>query len=407
MWIIAPSTSCRSAQAVQGSTSDLKSQSETLEQSVWWRGKPSPSRTWERRLKAEPFVRRLSGRMSPPSEADRGVEQWICSLRAIRVNPSASLEAARARQTSGTSGPTSEGTSSRYGQHGFFWRMSEGTYLWDGIWFDQNSSASDMRSNTDSSPPTMSDTPTDENASSRWPTPAARDWKGTNGPDHLDKEVGRMHLDQLPNFVEFMWSTPTMDSVSDREAKYAQGGLPLAMQANEWPTPTAALGTGGQTSRSGDRKGEKLLAGMAKEWPTPKASTGGANSNRENRDKTGGPDLKEIAQSWQTPRMMDSQGSAYQRDHGEKGKERETLSGQSRSHHPALKSSTDGETSSTDTRTLNPRFVEWLMGWPIGWTVFGCSEMELCHYRLRMHFELSTLVSEEESKSDTQLDLFS
>lgn len=32
-----------------------------------------------------------------------------------------------------------------------------------------------------------------------------------------------------------------------------------------WPTPSVATATGGQTSRGGDRKGEKLLTGMARE----------------------------------------------------------------------------------------------------------------------------------------------
>lgn len=33
-----------------------------------------------------------------------------------------------------------------------------------------------------------------------------------------------------------------------------------------------------------------------------------------------------------------------------------------------LQTQLSGEKSSTSDRTLNPRFVEWLMGWPIGWT---------------------------------------
>lgn len=35
----------------------------------------------------------------------------------------------------------------------------------------------------------------------QWPTPATRDYKGANGPDHLTNGTGRKHLDQLPNFV--------------------------------------------------------------------------------------------------------------------------------------------------------------------------------------------------------------
>jgi hypothetical protein len=36
----------------------------------------------------------------------------------------------------------------------------------------------------------------------QWPTPAARDWKGENSEAHVTTNgTGRMHMDQLPNFV--------------------------------------------------------------------------------------------------------------------------------------------------------------------------------------------------------------
>jgi len=36
----------------------------------------------------------------------------------------------------------------------------------------------------------------------QWPTPAARDVKGTNSASHPDRSSGSKHLDQLPNFIE-------------------------------------------------------------------------------------------------------------------------------------------------------------------------------------------------------------
>jgi len=42
-----------------------------------------------------------------------------------------------------------------------------------------------------------------------WPTPAARDAKGANSRDHVTTNgTGRMHLDQLPNFVAHAFSLP-------------------------------------------------------------------------------------------------------------------------------------------------------------------------------------------------------
>ncbi len=41
-----------------------------------------------------------------------------------------------------------------------------------------------------------------------WPTPASRDHKGENSPDHLLNGTGRKHMDQLPNFVAHGFSHP-------------------------------------------------------------------------------------------------------------------------------------------------------------------------------------------------------
>jgi hypothetical protein len=41
--------------------------------------------------------------------------------------------------------------------------------------------------------------------------------------------------------------------------------------------------------------------------------------------------------------------------------------------------------------TLNPRFTEWLMGWPIAWTEFELAETEWFHWLQRMRGELSRM----------------
>ena len=66
------------------------------------------------------------------------------------------------------------------------------------------------------------------------------------------------------------------------------------------------------------------------------------------------------------------------------------------SFHRGQVTSNSGETSSTARQSLNPLFVEWLMGWPPGWTLlawtdFACSETALSLYRRRMRSALSQL----------------
>ena len=42
----------------------------------------------------------------------------------------------------------------------------------------------------------------------KWPTPASRDYKGENSSDHLTNGTGRLHMDQLPNYVAHAFSHP-------------------------------------------------------------------------------------------------------------------------------------------------------------------------------------------------------
>ena len=63
-----------------------------------------------------------------------------------------------------------------------------------------------------------------------------------------------------------------------------------------------------------------------------------------------------------------------------------------------------GPTSSPERRTLNPLFVEWLMGWPIGWTGSAPVETASSHWWQAMRGELSRLVSP--PKQPAQISLF-
>eukprot|EP00752_Nemacystus_decipiens_P019152 g17208.t1 len=221
-----------------------------------------------------------------------------------------------------------------------------------------------------------------------WPTPAARDHKGTNSPEHLKNGTGKLHLDQLPNFVERNWATPTAhDGRRPGADPHSQQGRNLKREAENWATPATADMTG--TTGGGQ---VKSLRTDASQWATPKAMTGGANCNREARG-AGGPDLQEQTQCWATPRVHEA--GAYQVD-GRSGKQTPTLDGQSRSFRPDQTNKTNGPSSQSERRTLNPLFVEWLMGWPQGWTTLGltncaCSETAFFHWRRRMESALLAL----------------
>jgi hypothetical protein len=115
-----------------------------------------------------------------------------------------------------------------------------------------------------------------------------------------------------------MWPTPVASDTSSRKKPYAQGGTPLSL-AVIWPTPTVCgnYNRKGASATSGDG-----LATAVRMWPTPTASNGldGGSNSREACKKAG------------------------------------------------LAVPTAG--------ALNPTWVEWLMGWPLGWTDLRRLEMD-------------------------------
>jgi hypothetical protein len=123
-----------------------------------------------------------------------------------------------------------------------------------------------------------------------------------------------------------LWPTPVSDDTGQRKKKYAQGGTPLSLAVNTWPTPTTSTGgpqmMGDQVRPSG-HKGSNNLAGAVQRFPTPRA--------RDYKDGETIPPSRKL-----NPQLA-------------------TL-GQK----VIIEGSTGG--------TLNPMWVEWLMGWPLGWT---------------------------------------
>jgi hypothetical protein len=111
--------------------------------------------------------------------------------------------------------------------------------------------------------------------------------------------------------------------------------------------------------------------------------------------KGGCANLREAAPQWQTPKVATG---AYSYPSCDKTKPFLNLEGQARSlseaaaHSPQAHQTTQaGKNGSPDTPTLNPLFVEALMGWPAGWTDCEHAVTALSHWRQRMRGELLRL----------------
>jgi hypothetical protein len=180
-----------------------------------------------------------------------------------------------------------------------------------------------------------------------------------------------------------MWPTPTQDMTTERKKKYAQGGKPLTMAVQEeeqkmWPTPRAtermAYHESPSPSMIKGTHGWSLPAAITDEasenpnrmWPTPRASSAMAedikNLQKRGRDKS---NLEEkvaldLEKMLPTPTARDYKGA----------RKPETLKKAGRNENNSL----PDKVAARQKGTLNPNWVEWLMGYPPGWTDIKDSE---------------------------------
>jgi DNA (cytosine-5)-methyltransferase 1 len=123
-----------------------------------------------------------------------------------------------------------------------------------------------------------------------------------------------------------------------------------------WPTPQ----TDSFRSRGGERKHEKGLDRMARDWE-PAAEP-----------------------MWMTPTA---------RDHKDGATSLANTPVNGLLGRPVLTMPPGGDDTSDARRSLNPLFVEALMGWPSGWTGFGSAATAWSRWLPRMRSELSRLSS--------------
>lgn len=92
MWIRFSAYAPESADSTSDCMQDSEQLAESLARSAWWRGKPSPSRSWERRLRKKGWTTFLSGSEICETYPRMNSLEWTGSPEAIHANPSAKQE---------------------------------------------------------------------------------------------------------------------------------------------------------------------------------------------------------------------------------------------------------------------------------------------------------------------------
>lgn len=347
-----------------------------------------PPRHWQRAWKRATWLRRLSGLTSEPSTLERGVESWIASLRAIRASRTASPESAAEPTTIASSSTRCCVSSTSAGLIVSSEKTSQGIRTDNSRPSSRHWSEWVTALRQESSARPRSEPATGESDCSSWPT--ARVERGGYTRDKGNPEQERLTLEGLAQ----QWATPqardfenpgSLDRIAAQRAK-GHGCRNLNDEAAHWQTPA----TDSFRSRGSDRKDEMGLDQQARRWPTPVAApeAPNKNSNTVNGPTSLGEAATVFADTWPTPTARDPKGQDLPSHEG--GRSLPMAAG---SFSPPAPATDAGQKYSGKRRVLNPLFVEWLMGWPIGWTDSAPVETGLSRWLRLMRGRLSTLCS--------------
>ena len=351
---------------VEDSNSDSPLRSELItEQSPTLKGNVRPLRSWLRTWNAGGWIRLLSGMTLQPSQAMSLAHSWITSTLSQRdslASRGVPQESNSAQLTNDGSGLSSLDWFARYDPEASSWRTSQVSFLVDLNTYSETWPRSgSMRNGQVFERQTLvRPIAGSESLSSQWTTIRAEEGSGyrSDGSAMLGGEAKN-------------WATPVGH---DHKSEKSTLGRSLGREAHQWQTPAAYLG---KTRNPDGHKGENLLMlpGQAENWATPttqeiahhdmeltetgrRASKDGTSSHSVN--------LEDSARRWATPTARDYKDGSNPSDKVPTNAQ----CGRQAPRTPMLGNKSMNNTS----LRLNPKFVEWLMGWPEGWVGLTNSE---------------------------------
>jgi hypothetical protein len=251
MWIL-PSTISPSAPATAASTLDSEQFSRLAEQSLAWRSKPSPARTWSRRWKRVSWIRHLSSRICTPSTHDHTVGMSGFSVAGFLASRSVKQAADAQTKTLVTCFHRSNASSTNADPGASSWKTSRESFL-PGFkepqkpayscmsWTDWRLEVTRRRGDCSARRNAAHRIAATASSSWQWPTPQTSEAKSDTNQDRAarGKQVMLCHAVKR-------WPTATVgDSKSARNATANRtkgghhSGTTLTDAITLWPTATA------------------------------------------------------------------------------------------------------------------------------------------------------------------------
>lgn len=336
MWILPKSLISASVVDTEELTLDCDALSQICAQSLMQRSKPSRSSFFSREWKAGRLMRLQSGAISSPSRGQRFLDAWTSSLAVIPASHSAQPVNDSEQTTSDTSGQLSqmafgfcdqESVSSRTSRDTSPLGYGKSSMSWE-QWVTERRGEYSRRA--------KSVRHTSASECSSWPTCATRDYKGESGYGRQERKGHP--TDTLPNAVA-RYGLPAPESPSTDGSR-----------RELWPTPDA----------TGDNDGvpwEKFEQGMQERRAKVKAAVA-AGKTKQGIGRSANLCAAVQNPQWATPQTRDNRSG---------GAERWDDLNRSRNLNDQI------ATVTKQNAKLNPRWVETLMGLPVGWVMPSCA----------------------------------
>ena len=419
MWIIPKNLQLSSgAPDTAGFISDLNEQSQICASSLMVRSKPSQPRIWSQKWKRDSWTQHLSGRILRPSHAKPFEIAWTCLWPVIPASPSAQQASVSEPKTLATSGRTSQEQLELFALDFASSRMSKDTSPSDSEKSLESWNKLVTRRRGEYSARVKSARLTNASGSSSWPTIRASEYKdvGPVGSKSHDHMLGKGYLCAVVTQDAANWPTPcAMEAEKAGLFDKGQMGQSLSAMANRgelsnWPTPDASNHRDGAVLRTdnnleqGGFHGVSLHHAMTKYgqaapanhstlgnrqelWLTPRANEPDSDPNFVARNADRGAHCHGTLSSqakhlWPTITAhtpdMESNGPNGHSGTYLTGAVKQWATPQLQDGHNIVQDSTSHKTipaQLTEMKAsgkLNPRWVETLMGLPVGWVMPSC-----------------------------------
>lgn len=239
MWIIPKNLQLSSgAPDTAGFISDLNEQSQACASSFMVRSKPSPARTWSQKWRRDSWTQHLSGRILKPFHAKLFETEWTCLWPVIPANRSAQQASGSESKTLATSGRTLQDQLELFTLDSVSLKMSEDTSPSDSAKSSETWEQQVTRRRGEYSARVKSARLISASGYSSWPTIRASEYKdvGPVGSKSHDHMLGKHYLCAVVTQEEHGQAAPANPSTH---------GNRQGLSEQDWRTPGASDGEGG------------------------------------------------------------------------------------------------------------------------------------------------------------------